>query len=163
MNIDHILQTFNQHGVQYLLLGGVNFLLKHQPILTYDVDLWIEPSAANRRCCESALASLDAQWGPTDETWQPVANLPKGWLADTQAVYCLASSAGAIDIFIRVQGMGDWHTAAGRADKIYSSGGSYCDGLSDRDMLECQLALEPQQRRQSRIEFLEQLLGGDDE
>jgi hypothetical protein len=38
MNIDHILQTFNTCEVDYLLIGGMNFLLRHEPVLTYDID-----------------------------------------------------------------------------------------------------------------------------
>ena len=41
-NIDHILATLGRHQVDYLLIGGVNFLLRHAPVLTYDVDVWIE-------------------------------------------------------------------------------------------------------------------------
>ena len=49
MNIDEILATMNRHGCQFLLIGGMNFMLRHQPILTYDVDLWVEDSDENRR------------------------------------------------------------------------------------------------------------------
>ena len=34
MNIDHILQMFNASEVEYLLIGGMNFLLRHEPVLT---------------------------------------------------------------------------------------------------------------------------------
>ena len=39
MNVDHILETLNGHQVVYLLIGGMNFLLRHTPVLTYDVDV----------------------------------------------------------------------------------------------------------------------------
>ena len=34
MNIDRILTELNHHGVRYLLIGGVNFMLRHKPVLT---------------------------------------------------------------------------------------------------------------------------------
>ncbi|OGV73583.1 MAG: hypothetical protein A3K19_13650 [Lentisphaerae bacterium RIFOXYB12_FULL_65_16] len=39
MNIDRMLKTLLDSRVQFLLLGGVNFMLRHQPVLTYDYDL----------------------------------------------------------------------------------------------------------------------------
>ena len=52
MNVDEILRVFNECGVEYLLIGGMNFLLRHQPVLTYDIDLWIRDTPMNRavRC-----------------------------------------------------------------------------------------------------------------
>ena len=41
MHIDHILKVMNDSGVKYLVIGGVNFLLQHKPVLTFDIDLWI--------------------------------------------------------------------------------------------------------------------------
>ena len=42
MNVDQILETFNRGGVAYILIGGMSFLLRRAPVLTYDVDVWIE-------------------------------------------------------------------------------------------------------------------------
>jgi len=88
MNVDHIFESFNRQGVDYLLIGGMNFLLCHQPILTFDVDLWINDTVDNRRRCEAALAALAAEWGRTNADWGPVAPKAAGWL-DQQAVFCL--------------------------------------------------------------------------
>jgi hypothetical protein len=79
MNIDHILRTFNASEVEYLLIGGMNFLLRHEPVLTYDIDFWILDTAANLDRCDSALRQLDASWGPTEDSWRPVAE-QAGWL-----------------------------------------------------------------------------------
>jgi hypothetical protein len=38
MNIDRILAAFNEREVQYLLIGGVNFLLRHRPVTTFGQD-----------------------------------------------------------------------------------------------------------------------------
>ncbi len=42
MNVDRVLETLNTHRVAYLLVGGVNFLLSHEPRLTYDIDVWLD-------------------------------------------------------------------------------------------------------------------------
>ena len=68
MNVDHILATFNEHQVQYLLIGGMNFMLRHKPILTYDLDIWIADSVENRHRCEAGVSLIDAEWGATEES-----------------------------------------------------------------------------------------------
>ncbi|HEX5102858.1 MAG TPA: hypothetical protein VFV87_03555 [Pirellulaceae bacterium] len=158
MNVDHILSTFNQHQVEYLMIGGMHFLIRHAPLLTYDVDLWIEDSEANRAKAERALAALDAEWGTTDADWGPVAAKSVGWL-DRQPIFCLNSPHGAIDIFRAVAGLTGWHSAAQYAISGTTAGGVPYRGLSDADMLQCQLALDPGQRKQDRIAILKQKLG----
>ena len=69
--------------------------------------LWIDDAAANGQACEKALGKLEAEWGHTDDDWEPVASNKEGWLA-SQSVYCLLSPAGAIDIFRAVSSMDDW-------------------------------------------------------
>lgn len=57
MNVDHILATFSKHNVASILIGGMNFLLRHAPVLTYDVDLWIEDTPENLDRCARARRS----------------------------------------------------------------------------------------------------------
>jgi hypothetical protein len=157
MNVDHILDTMNRNGVGYLLIGGMNFMLRHQPILTYDVDLWIEDSESNRRRCETALVALSAEWGATEEAWSPVAGMATGWL-DRQFVYCLTSPHGAIDIFREVNGLADWTTSRGKAIPGKTSFGTLFHGLSDEDMLSCQTALSPGDQHAERIRSLREAI-----
>ena len=42
MNVDRILETLNRQDVRYILIGRMNFLLRHTPVLTFDVDVWVE-------------------------------------------------------------------------------------------------------------------------
>jgi len=39
MNFDRIFALLAEHRVAYLLIGGVNFMLRHKPLLTYDEDM----------------------------------------------------------------------------------------------------------------------------
>lgn len=91
MNVDKILRTFGDCGVAYLLIGGMNFLLRHEPVLTYDIDFWIHDTAENRGRCDAALRTLDAAWGATEQEWRPVAVQRGGFRGRT----CSASRAPA--------------------------------------------------------------------
>jgi hypothetical protein len=154
MNVDRILAAFNRHEVRYLLIGGVNYLLRHKPVLTFDIDLWIEDVEANRRRCEAALSELQAEWGQDEPDWRSVATRTAGWLS-TQSVYCLTSPHGAIDIFRSVQGLPDWQAAFSRAVSGQTAAGTSYRGLSDQDMLASQLSLPPETRKNDRIRDLQ--------
>ena len=158
MNIDRVLETLNAHRVSCLLIGGVNFMLRHAPVLTYDVDVWIEDSAENRQRCEAALAELQAEWGASDEDWGPVAEKQPGWLA-RQGVFCLTSPHGPVDVFRSVAGLESW--AASRAAAVPGRTATGVDylGLSDEDMLRCQRALPESQQNRQRIALIEKALG----
>src|SRR5438045_1171961 len=97
MNIDEILSVFGKHSVDYLLIGGVNFLLNHAPELTFDLDLWVSDDDENLQKANMALKDLRAEWGPTEHDWKPVP-VEHSWLR-RQTVFCLTSPYGAIDIF----------------------------------------------------------------
>ena len=153
MKTDHILQVLSLNGVEYLLIGGVNFLLKHQPIATFDIDFWIEDSDANLDRCQKALVDLEASWGRTDEEWRNVSELPPGWLK-WQAVFCLLSPYGSIDLFRSVKGLGSWTESRQRARVEETPTGASYVGLCDEDMLQCQIVLPEEQRKLDRIRVL---------
>lgn len=153
MNIDRILRAFGDCGVDYLLIGGMNFLLRHEPVLTYDIDFWIHDTDENLARCDLALRTLEAAWGATEQEWRPVAAQP-GWLL-RQNVFCLTSPSGAIDIFRTVKGLSSWEECSARAHEGLTAGGVPYRGLCDEDMIACQLALPPEQRRLARIEALQ--------
>jgi hypothetical protein len=159
MDVDHILATLNAHNVAYLLIGGMNFLLRHHPVLTYDIDIWIEDSDENRRGCEEALSALNAEWGETNVDWGPVGQRAAGWM-NRQAVFCLNSPYGAIDVFRSVHGLSDWTASRAQAIPGRTGGGIDYYGLSDEDMLRCQMALDPALRKTERVRFLENKLKG---
>jgi hypothetical protein len=155
--IDHILQVLNDCRVQYILIGGVNFLLHHEPVATFDVDFWIEDSDENRARCHAALVALGASWGPDDVQWRDVDDLPADWLA-RQGVFCLISRHGSIDLFRTVKGLGSWSDSRQRARTGSTAKGTPYVGLSDEDMLRCQLALSEEERKLDRVRVLKAAL-----
>jgi len=157
MNVDQMFSTMNQHEVGYLLIGGMNFMLRHRPLLTYDVDFWIEDTDSNGLRCESALTDLQAEWGSTEENWGPVDQLQPGWL-QRQTVFCLHSPHGAVDIMRAVAGMSNWREAWQRRTDEQTKAGTAYQALSDADMLACQLALAESERKGERTRYLQNLL-----
>jgi hypothetical protein len=157
MNVDRVLQTMNKFQVNYLLIGGMNFMLRHKPLLTYDIDLWIEDTPENRYRCEQALAALNAEWGETLDAWGPVSKLPPGWLA-RQSIFALTSPTAAIDIMRAVEGMADWQASWQKSVLEQTKVGTPYHGLSDADMLQCQMALAENERKSERVEILRNLL-----
>ncbi len=68
------------------------------------------------------------------------------------------SRMNAIDIFRAVRGLPDWTQAAQRAVPSRTAAGVAYRGLSDEDMLACQLALDEKDRKLERIRALETVL-----
>lgn len=157
MNADAILEAFHRHEVDSILIGGMNFLLRHQPVLTFDIDFWVNDTEANLARLNATLLDLEAEWGRSEATWGPLPVGPQ-WLR-SQTVFCLTTRYGALDIFRSVRGLEDQYDSC-RARALPSqttSGISYL-ALSDQDMLTCQLVLPESDRRLDRVVFLKKYL-----
>jgi hypothetical protein len=143
----------NEQQVRYLLIGGMNFLLRHKPELTYDVDIWVADDEENRTRTNRALREMAAEWGRTDNDWDLVPE-DASWLS-RQGVYCLTSKFGAIDIFREVRGLeGKFEECFSRAIPEETGSGVRYHGLADIDMLRCQEVLPEGQQKRSRVEVL---------
>ena len=156
LDVDAIFDELNRRDVEYILIGGMNFLLRHQPVLTFDVDVWIRDTAENRTRCEAALNALGAEWGATEAAWGPVNRLAAGWL-EAQSLFALVTSAGALDVFRRVPGLDSWSACRERATACQTRAGNRFWSLSDQDMLACQYALDEGVRKLDRVRYLEGL------
>ncbi|MDZ4198956.1 MAG: hypothetical protein U1E27_06690 [Kiritimatiellia bacterium] len=135
----------------------MNFLLRHEPVLTFDVDIWIEDTRENLDRCEKMLLDVHAEWGPTESDWQSVRHLSPGWLA-RQSVYSVLTDGGPLDVFRSVLGLEDWGLCYARSEKRLTVGGETYWSLSDTDMLSCQLALDEGSRKLDRVRYLSVLL-----
>ena len=159
MNIDLILSELNAAKVDYLLIGGVNFLLRHQGPLTQDVDIWVHDTDENLIRLMAALRRLNAEWGSTDANWGPVVeNI--SWLK-SQPVFCMLTSAGSLDVFRDVRGLeGRYEECKQRGISGRTANGVDYIALSDEDMLQTQLALDPREQKLDRISVLKRALEG---
>jgi hypothetical protein len=157
VNVDAILEAFHRYGVHAILIGGMNFLLRHQPVLTFDVDLWVQDTDENLLKVRNALHDLKAEWGPDEASWKPI---PEGfsWLR-RQSMYCLTTEHGALDIFREVAGLeGQYDACRDRCSECRTASGTPYASLSNQDMLACQMALPEGQRRLDRVAYLTRLL-----
>ena len=157
MNIDRILQLLYDHAVDYLLIGGVNFLLHHEPALTFDVDIWVADNEENLAKLNRSLIAMGGAWGPSEREWTPVP-LDPNWLKQ-QVVYCLTTDHGALDVFREVCGLeGRYVECETAARRSQTTTGVPYRGLSDPHMLNCQEALPPPERNLRRMEVLKKAM-----
>ncbi|MDZ4744302.1 MAG: hypothetical protein SGI98_12900 [Verrucomicrobiota bacterium] len=161
MDIDHIFKSLTEGKVDYILIGGVNFLLNHEPILTYDVDIWFRNTAENKERLNNVLAGLGAKWGESAETFRPIPESPE-WL-DRQVMFCVTTDAGSLDIFREVKGLeGCYEECFIRSSEKRTNTGISYRSLSDGDMLACQMALDPRDQKLDRIKVLKLALKMDE-
>ena len=156
-----MIRALNERSVSYLVLGGMHFLFRHEPVLTYDLDVWIEDTSENRARCVTALEDIDATWGESDSTWGPVTSLSGDWLA-RQPVFSLLTKCGPLDIFRSVAGLTSWPDSRRVAVEVHLSEGVSYYGLSDRDMLACQEALSDRDQKLDRMRVLRRAIEGSD-
>ena len=157
MNVDAILHTLNEQQVDYLLIGGMNFLIRHFPELTFDVDIWVRDAADNLARLNRSLAQLHAEWGRTEAEWKPVSSDWR-WL-ESQAVFCLTTGEGALDVFREVRGLeGRYLECRARGVSTTTAAGVPFVGLSDEDMLACQEALPPSEQKTRRVQVLREAI-----
>jgi hypothetical protein len=153
MNVDEILRALNDRQVDYLLIGGMNFLLRHLPELTFDVDVWVADHGENLGRLNRALRDLGAEWGRTEAAWAPV---PEDWQwLETQPVFCLTTQHGALDVFRDVLGLeGRYPECKARSVLAQTANAVPFPALGDEDMLACQEALPPGERKARRMAIL---------
>ncbi len=56
-----LFRSFDREGVRYLLIGGQAAILYGASQFTQDLDIWVEPTAANLRALLRSLANLDGK------------------------------------------------------------------------------------------------------
>ncbi|MDX2227145.1 MAG: hypothetical protein SFY92_08680 [Verrucomicrobiae bacterium] len=157
MNIDLILDTLNRHQVDYLLIGGINFLLRHKPYLTFDIDILVRDEKNNLSRLNLALCDLEAKWGPNDRAWEKVP-LNSDWL-NRQILFCLTTKHGPLDVFRQVDGLeNQYEDCVRQCVQGRTSGGITYRGISDYHMLQCQLALPEHLRKAERVSILKAAL-----
>jgi hypothetical protein len=153
MNVDEILKALNDEQVNYLLIGGMNFLLRHSPELTFDVDVWVRDDGTNLERANRALQRLGAEWGASDKDWREI---PEDWRwLERQGCFCTTTRHGALDVFRDVRGLeGRYDECRVAAVPSVTTKGMRFMALSDEHMLACQQALPENERKAKRVEIL---------
>lgn len=156
LDIEAILTAFNEAGVRYLLIGGVNFALRHDYVITVDIDFWVEDTEENLSRTNGALRGLKAEWGPTETDWKIVPE-DSAWLK-RQSAFCLTTPLGPVDIFRAVKGLEDFEVCFKRSSVSITPRGIKFQSLSDEDMLRCQEALDVASQKLDRMRTLRNAL-----
>ncbi len=66
-----ILELLEQHGVAYVIVGGVAAVLQGAPVTTFDIDALVRVDAANADRLLEALAALEARYREHDGNIRP--------------------------------------------------------------------------------------------
>jgi len=89
-----ILQTFNAHGVKYLVVGGYAFGAYSEPRTTKDIDLWIRTDVENAKAVFAALAEFGA----------PIAGMSPADFMDGKVFY-FGQAPNRVDILQKIDGI----------------------------------------------------------
>ena len=92
-----LLHFFNEHGVEYLIVGGYAVMKYTEPRYTKDLDVWVRNSQSNARHVFEALARFGApvrRDGITPETFRR-----------DQVVYQIGVAPVRIDISTHIDGV----------------------------------------------------------
>lgn len=117
LDTERILRTLNEHGVQFVLIGGLAALVHGSTLATADADVLPEPGPENLERLLDALMTLDAQVLVAEqrlamesaEPWE-VTELRRGAAGlEVADAWHFTTSAGPIDVVMQVTGVGRYH------------------------------------------------------
>lgn len=95
-DLKQLLVAFNEHGVEYLIVGGYAVAAHAEPRATKDLDLWIRSEAANSEAVYRALAYYGA----------PLAGLsPADFRDDPDSVFQIGQPPARVDILQQIDGV----------------------------------------------------------
>jgi hypothetical protein len=61
-DFEDLLRLLRRHDVRYLVIGGLAFIYHARPRYTKDMDLWLDPSPANVKRANAALAEFGSPY-----------------------------------------------------------------------------------------------------
>ena len=105
-----LLKLFNDHGVEYLLVGAYAVIYHAEPRFTKDMDLWINPTPQNAGRTWDALRDFGA----------PLRDLTREDLATPEIVYQIGVAPNRVDLMTSVTGLTFPEAWAGRISARYA-------------------------------------------
>lgn len=103
--------ALNDAGARYLLVGGYALAVHAVPRFTKDLDVWVEPSAANAARVMAALRAFGA----------PLDSLVEADLARPEVVFQMGVPPNRIDIVTGIDGVGFDEAWSGRVSTTYGN------------------------------------------
>ena len=143
-----LLSEFNGRDVRYLVVGGYAFSFHAKPRYTKDLDIWIDPEAANVALVWVALASFGA----------PLGDLSRDDLTRPGTIFQIGHPPNRIDLLTRLEGLSFAEAWEGRASGAYGDQPVWF--LSRRDLIRNKRSLGRHQDL-ADVEVLERCEEGD--
>jgi predicted nucleotidyltransferase len=131
LDFKELLQSFREHGVKYLIVGGYAVSFHAQPRVTKDLDLFIKADPENAKAAYAALASFGA----------PLDGITVDDLANPEKFIRFGRPPVAIDILPGIDGV-NFDEAWSRCveGKIDESTGLMAFFISREDLIASKLA-----------------------
>lgn len=112
LDASEILRVLSQHGVEYVVIGGVAVQAHGHPRTTQDLDVFPAPGKDNLAELEAALAALHARpVGASTRGAMPI-RLP------ADGVLELDTDAGGVDVHVAPAGAAAYEEVRGRAMEL---------------------------------------------
>jgi hypothetical protein len=111
-----ILELFEQHGVEYVVVGGVAAVLQGAPVTTFDIDTLFKVDPANVGRLAKALAALEARYRERAELRPTEEDLAAG------GHLLLMTSSGPLDVLGFIGGGKRYEDIAATATRVAVGG-----------------------------------------
>jgi predicted nucleotidyltransferase len=155
--LQRIVELFDRHGVEFLVIGGQAETLFGSPRITFDVDLCYRRTAENLRRLAAALREL----GVTLRAAPP--GLP--FVIDERSLalgsnFTFSTPLGDLDLLAWVEPHGSYETLVSRAER-YAVGGGEVKTISLDDLIRVKEHIRRPKDRQSlfQLKAIKQIRG----
>lgn len=112
-----MLRALTEHGVEFLVVGGIAARLRGAPLLTQDVDITPATDRANLERLAGALADLEAKLRTATEPEGVRFPFDPG-LLESGSVWTLTTKHGDLDLVMSPAGTGGYHDLMADADVL---------------------------------------------
>src|SRR3954447_20788502 len=93
-----ILKILDQHGVEFILVGGVAAILEGAPVSTFDLDVVVRPTPEDRQRLLGALDELHARY--LDPAGRHI--VPDAGKLETLRIHRLVTNLGPLDVLTSI-------------------------------------------------------------
>jgi predicted nucleotidyltransferase len=114
MKSDAIFRALAEHGVEYVLIGGLAAVAHGASLVTFDIDLCFRQDAANCERLAAALVELSAEVYPYRT--EPIPITPQ--LLAAHRIINFGTPAGRLDLLAEVPGLGPYEDLAAGAVQL---------------------------------------------
>lgn len=94
-DLKQLLRAFNEHKVEYLIVGGYAVALYAEPRATKDLDLFIRPESANSERVYLALTAYGA----------PMAGLAAADFTEPGSIFQIGVAPARVDVLLQIEGV----------------------------------------------------------